>query len=155
MKWYYFILLGNSTLCEVTISGVETSDHGDWTCAISDNLSLDTVKQVVSVGVSVPGDLSLSPGLPVVTLAEGDTAQFVCRYKDIKIVGHLWKFTGPLEFCGVKNLTIDCFVVLHSLFTLLLCLCPSSMQIFVNWLISTYLALTPKGWSWTLFKKYF
>jgi len=74
---------GNSTLCEVTISGVETSDHGDWTCAISDNLSLDTVKQVVSVGVSVPGDLSLSPGLPVVTLAEGDTAQFVCRLDNV------------------------------------------------------------------------
>ena len=40
-------------MCSVTISGVEESDHGEWTCALSDNLSLDTVKDRVGLGVVV------------------------------------------------------------------------------------------------------
>ena len=65
-----FILSGNATVCEVTISGVDLGDHGAWTCAISDNLSLDTNKQVVEVG----GVVSLSPNVGPVQLGEGDTA---------------------------------------------------------------------------------
>ena len=119
----------------MTIVGVETIDHGDWTCAISDNLSLDTLKQVqptlllqtkiltfnlnfrlithnyvsstitvlslfhlgelssiqhpylisqvVSVGVVVPGEMSLSPSVSAVTLAEADKAQVVCRLDNV------------------------------------------------------------------------
>ena len=47
----------------MTISGVDLGDHGAWTCAISDNLSLDTNKQVVEVGVVVGGAVSLSPNV--------------------------------------------------------------------------------------------
>ena len=63
---------------------METRDHGDWTCVISDNLSLDTVKQVVRVGVVVPGDVSLSPDqVSAVQLGEGDTGQLVCRVDNV------------------------------------------------------------------------
>ena len=48
-----YCIAGNSTVCSVTISGVEESDHGEWTCALSDNLSLDTVKDRVGLGVVV------------------------------------------------------------------------------------------------------
>ena len=49
-----------STLDMVAVSGVAARDHGAWTCVISDNLSLDTTKQVVSLGVAVGGHLELS-----------------------------------------------------------------------------------------------
>ena len=47
-------------MCQLSISGVAARDHGAWTCVISDNLSLDTTKQVVSLGVAVGGHLELS-----------------------------------------------------------------------------------------------
>ena len=50
------MLPGDSHLCEVTISGVETRDHGDWTCVVSDTKSLDTVKRVVTLGVVTTGE---------------------------------------------------------------------------------------------------
>ena len=67
-------------MCQLTISGVAARDHGAWTCVISDNLSLDTTKRVVRVGVAVGGHLQLRPGGGAVQLGEGDTAQLVCRY---------------------------------------------------------------------------
>ena len=70
---------GNSTVCSVTITGVQEADHGEWTCALSDNLSLDTVKERVELGVVVGGEVSLSPGAGVLQLGEGDTGQLVCR----------------------------------------------------------------------------
>ena len=88
---------GNATVCEVTISGVDMGDHGAWTCAISDNLSLDTNKQVVEVGVVVGGAVSLSPSVGPVQLGEGDTAQFICR------VDRVWprpEITWTLEAGG-------------------------------------------------------
>ena len=63
----------------MTISGVQEADHGEWTCALSDNLSLDTVKERVELGVVVGGEVSLSPGAGVIQLGEGDTGQLVCR----------------------------------------------------------------------------
>ena len=47
------LVAGNSTVCSVVITGVEEADHGEWTCALSDNLSLDTVKDRVGLGVVV------------------------------------------------------------------------------------------------------
>ena len=70
---------GNNTVCSVTITGVQEADHGEWTCALSDNLSLDTVKERVELGVVVGGEVSLSPGAGVLQLGEGDTGQLVCR----------------------------------------------------------------------------
>ena len=88
MEIFFLLLISvaasNTSVCEVTISGVDIGDHGDWTCVISDNLSLDTVKQVVSVGVVVDGDMLLSPTVSPVQLGEGDTAQLVCT------VSHAW-----------------------------------------------------------------
>ena len=66
-------------MCSVTISGVTEADHGEWTCALSDNLSLDTVKDRVELGVVVGGEVSLSPGSGLLQLGEGDTGQLVCR----------------------------------------------------------------------------
>ena len=66
-------------MCSVTISGVREADHGEWTCALSDNLSLDTVKDRVELGVVVGGEVSLSPGSGLLQLGEGDTGQLVCR----------------------------------------------------------------------------
>ena len=66
-------------MCSVTITGVQEADHGEWTCALSDNLSLDTVKERVELGVVVGGEVSLSPGAGVIQLGEGDTGQLVCR----------------------------------------------------------------------------
>ena len=37
----------------MVITGVQEADHGEWTCALSDNLSLDTVKDRVGLGVVV------------------------------------------------------------------------------------------------------
>ena len=66
-------------MCSVTISGVTEADHGEWTCALSDNLSLDTVKDRVELGVVVAGEVSLSPGAGVIQLGAGDRGQLVCR----------------------------------------------------------------------------
>ena len=63
----------------MTISSVQGEDHGEWTCALSDNLSLDTVKDRVELGVVVGGEVSLSPGSGLLQLGEGDTGQLVCR----------------------------------------------------------------------------
>ena len=70
---------GNLTVCQLNIAEVELVDHGDWTCAVSDSASLETVKQSQSVMVGVVGQLSLSPVLQSVHLAQGDLAQLVCR----------------------------------------------------------------------------
>ena len=70
---------GNSTACRLTISGVMVRDHGDWTCAVSDTASLETVKQEVGVEVVVGGEVSLSPVVEQLVLGEGDLAQLVCR----------------------------------------------------------------------------
>ena len=63
----------------MTISGVQGEDHGEWTCALSDNLSLDTMKDRVMLGVVVVGEVSLSPGAGVIQLGPGDRGQLVCR----------------------------------------------------------------------------
>ena len=78
-SWPPCLAPGNSTVCSVTISGVHEADHGEWTCALSDNLSLDTVKERVQLGVVMGGEVSLSPGAGVIQLGEGDTGQLVCR----------------------------------------------------------------------------
>ena len=72
-------ITGNLTVCQLSIVGVELLDHGDWTCAVSDSASLETVKQSQSVLVAAVGQLSLSPALQAVQLAPGDLAQLVCR----------------------------------------------------------------------------
>ena len=72
-------LPGNSTVCSVTITGVRAEDHGVWTCALSDNLSLDTVKERLDLGVVVVGEVSLIPGAGVIQLGAGDRGQLVCR----------------------------------------------------------------------------
>ena len=74
-----FDISGNLTVCQLNIAGVELVDHGGWTCAVSDSASLETVKQSQSVLVGVMGELTLSPVLQSVQLAEGDLAQLVCR----------------------------------------------------------------------------
>ena len=74
-----FDIPGNLTVCQLSIAGVELVDHGDWTCAVSDSASLETVKQSQSVLVAAVGQLSLSPALQTVQLARGDLAQLVCR----------------------------------------------------------------------------
>ena len=66
-------------MCSVTIAGVSEADHGEWTCALSDNLSLDTVKDRVMLGVVVVGEVSLSPGAGVIQLGPGDRGKLVCR----------------------------------------------------------------------------
>ena len=70
---------GNLTVCQLSIAGVEVGDHGDWTCAVSDSASLETVKQSQSLLVAVVGEVTLSPVLQSVHLAQGDLAQLVCR----------------------------------------------------------------------------
>ena len=63
----------------MTITGVRAEDHGAWTCALSDSLSLDTVKDSRELGVVVEGEMSLSPGAGVIILGPGDRGQLVCR----------------------------------------------------------------------------
>ena len=75
---HLFDISGNLTVCQLDIAGVEVGDHGDWTCAVSDSASLETVKQSQSLAVKLPGQLSLSP-VQSVQLGEGDLAQLVCR----------------------------------------------------------------------------
>ena len=38
---------GNSSMCTLVIKNPHLSDHGEWTCAVSDDSSLDTVKEFV------------------------------------------------------------------------------------------------------------
>ena len=75
---HLFDIAGNLTVCQLEIAGVEVGDHGDWTCAVSDSTSLETVKQSQSLAVTLPGQLSLSP-VQSVQLGDGDLAQLVCR----------------------------------------------------------------------------
>ena len=53
-------ITGNHTTCQLTIAGVELRDHGDWTCAVSDSESLETVKRTVLVEVVVVGEVRLT-----------------------------------------------------------------------------------------------
>ena len=76
---YKGFVSGNRTVCQLTIAGVSEKDHGDWTCAVSDSASLETVKQSVSVSVVVVGEVRLSPVVASLLLGEGDLAQLVCR----------------------------------------------------------------------------
>ena len=50
---------------------------------LSSNQHPYLISQVVSVGVVVPGEMSLSPSVSAVTLAEADKAQVVCRLDNV------------------------------------------------------------------------
>ena len=58
------------------------SDHGVWTCAISDDRSLETVKAQRNLQITVEGKLTLSPSHSILELGEGDIADLHCRMED-------------------------------------------------------------------------
>ena len=60
----------------------ELEDHGSWTCAISDDRSLDTVKKYTHLDIMVEGQISLSPSSTILELGEGDIADLVCSVKE-------------------------------------------------------------------------
>ena len=53
---------GNNTQCELTIEGAEIADHGQWTCALTDN-NMDTEKHHRELEIMLPGEIPVSqPG---------------------------------------------------------------------------------------------
>ena len=67
------VMTGNQSACHLTIAGVRLEDHGEWTCALSDSQTLETVKQKMVVLVEVVGEVSLT------RVGEGVLTQLVCR----------------------------------------------------------------------------
>jgi len=72
---------GNSSVCSLVIENPSLSDHGDWTCAVSDDDSLDTVKDNVELEIVVEGTLVIMPGK--VELSEGEQVEMVCRVEEV------------------------------------------------------------------------
>ena len=60
----------------------ELKDHGSWTCAISDDTSLETIKDYTHLDIMVEGQISLSPSSTILELGEGDMADLVCSVKE-------------------------------------------------------------------------
>ena len=60
----------------------ELEDHGSWTCAISDDTSLETMKEYTHLDIMVEGPISLSPSSTILELGEGDMADLVCSVQE-------------------------------------------------------------------------
>ena len=54
-------------------------DHGAWTCAVSDDRSLETIKDYRHLDIVVEGEVSLSPSISILQLREGDMAELLCN----------------------------------------------------------------------------
>ena len=72
---------GNSSMCSLVIKNPEISDHGDWTCAVSDDDSLETVKDDVQLEIRAEGALVIMPGK--VELSEGEQVELVCMVEEV------------------------------------------------------------------------
>merc|ERR1712013_83353 len=75
------VVKGNSSMCSLVIKNPEISDHGDWTCAVSDDDSLELVKDVVQLGSQ--GTLEIMPSK--IELSEGgqiDQVELVCMVEE-------------------------------------------------------------------------
>ena len=72
---------GNSSMCSLVIKNPEISDHGDWTCAVSDDESLETVKDDVKLEIRAEGMLVIMPGK--VELSEGEQVELVCMVEEV------------------------------------------------------------------------
>ena len=73
---------GNSSSCSLVVPNPMLEDHGSWTCAISDDRSLDTMKNYTHLDIMVEGLISLSPSSTILELGEGDMADLVCSVKE-------------------------------------------------------------------------
>jgi len=71
-------ITGNSSECRLEVSATKLADHGTWTCSLSQDKSLDTVKAHRQLEVGVEGMVELSPE-EVVVLGEGDQAELECK----------------------------------------------------------------------------
>ena len=73
---------GNSSSCSLLVSSPSVSDHGVWTCAVSDDRSLETIKDYRHLDIAVEGQISLSPSHSILELGEGDMADLLCRVEE-------------------------------------------------------------------------
>ena len=73
---------GNASSCSLVLPRPELQDHGSWTCAISDDKSLETMKVYKHLNIMVEGQISLSPSTTFLELGEGDMADLVCMVKE-------------------------------------------------------------------------
>lgn len=73
-----FQIRGNSSSCSLVVQSPTVSDHGVWTCAVSDDRSLETQKDYRHLDIAVEGKVSLSPSHSILELGEGDMADLLC-----------------------------------------------------------------------------
>jgi hypothetical protein len=72
-------IAGNSSSCTLTINSSSMQDHGAWTCAVSDDKSLETIKDYRHLDIVVEGEVTLSPSMSILELREGDMADLLCN----------------------------------------------------------------------------
>ena len=79
-------LLGNATHCQLVIRDVDISDHGDWTCALTDD-NMETVKQVTAFNVMKHGNISLEVAetgeRETADTFEGERLEVRCRLEQV------------------------------------------------------------------------
>ena len=73
---------GNSTWCSLKILTPMLRDQGAWTCAVSDDRSLETIKDYIYLDIVVEGQISLSPSNTILELVEGDMADLLCSVEE-------------------------------------------------------------------------
>ena len=74
---------GNSSMCTLVIKNPQLSDHGEWTCAVSDDSSLDTVKEFVQLEIVDEGEMVLTPETSSMEVVEGEKVELVCMVDDV------------------------------------------------------------------------
>merc|ERR1712129_293983 len=80
---------GNSSMCTLVIKNPQLSDHGEWTsplewtCAVSDDSSLDTVKDFVQLEIVDEGEMVLTPETNSMEVVEGEKVELVCMVDDV------------------------------------------------------------------------
>ena len=74
---------GNSSMCTLVIHNPQLSDHGEWTCAVSDDSSLETVKDYIQLDMVVEGEMVLLPDTSMIEMVEGEKVELVCMVEDV------------------------------------------------------------------------
>ena len=74
---------GNSSICSLVIHQPCLSDHGEWTCAVSDDTSLETVKDYVQLEIVTEGELVMIPETSMMEVVEGEKVELVCLVEDV------------------------------------------------------------------------
>ena len=109
---------GNSSICTLVIHNPQLSDHGEWTCAVSDDSSLETVKDYIQLDMVLEGEMVLLPETIMIEMVEGEKVELVCMVEDVYPTPEI-SWTVSRDMVGVLDTSSHEVISQHHILTAL------------------------------------